>query len=410
MRLLRLAFRNLFRNKRRSGITLVAIAIGLAYMLYAATLVKGITRSAFDAGISTQAGHVVLQAEGWQEKRKPEMVVEGADALVAALRAETPDAVVAPRIYLGGLITSATDSVRVALTGFDPEAEHEIQDLHEKVVDGDWLGTDDREILIGSEMAEVLDVEVGDKVVFMGQYGTDDVTSRLFRVRGIVHTGAAAIDGRMAWTRLEGAQALLGRGPVAHTVTVHLADPGQSDAVAAAIEARFGRPGLAVLTWREALPDLVGLLRFTTASTDMLVFVLGVIAVFGVLNTILMSTLERTREFGVMRALGLQPRQVARLVLLEGMVLGMLGAAAGLLLGLALSWHLVHHGLDYEAMGMGETMETGGVVIDALVLGAWDPARMVVYTCGAVVFCVLAAVYPAWSISRLRPVEALRHH
>jgi ABC-type lipoprotein release transport system permease subunit len=408
VRLLTLASRNLLRNKRRTGITLAAIAVGLAYMFFAATLVAGMTKTGFDTAISSQAGHVVLQAEGWQDERKPTLVVEGAGALTSSLQEAYPDGVVAPRIYLGGLVTSPTTSARVALTGLDPDAERQVQDLHEDVVEGEWLGVDDREIVIGHALADALAVEVGDKLVYMGQHGTDEVTSRLFRVRGIFRTGAATIDGRMAYAHLGAAREFLGGGDVAHMVTLHLDDPGRAEEAAARIEGSLGRPGLDVRTWREALPDLVTLMEFTSVSTDMLVFVLGVLVAFGVLNTVLMSTLERTREFGVMRALGMRPRQTARLVLMEGMVLGVFGAAVGLALGLPCSWYLVENGLDYAAMGMGETMETGGVVIDSLIMGAWDPVRIAAYCVGAVLFCVLAAAYPAWSISRLPPVKALR--
>jgi len=410
MKIFKLALRNLFRNTRRTALTLAAIAVGLSLMLFTVNLQHGSYETMIRVGISSMAGHVVVQAEGYQDDKEPTLLVTDASAVVESLQASHPAAVVAPRIFLGGLLMSAGSSVGAAITGMDPQAEAQVQDLHEKLTDGEWLGDDDREILIGSDMAESLEVELGDKLVYMGQHGSDEVLSRLFRVRGIVRTGSAQLDGRLAITHLSAAQELLGGGDVANMVTLHLDDPDQAFEAASQLEAALARPELDVRHWKDALPELFAIIQVDRSSGDVMLAIIGLIVAFGVLNTMMMSVLERTREFGVMLSLGMKPRQIAWLVLLEGLVLGLLGALGGLLLGLCFSWPIVEYGLDYAELMGSETMESGGIVMDTLVFGAWDPVRMGLYFAGAVIFCVCAAIYPAWSISKLRPVQALRHH
>ncbi len=409
MKLLKLALRNLFRNGRRTLLTLAAISLGLAMMIWTVNFQSGQYAAMIDTAISSMAGHIVIQAEGYQEDPEPTLLVEDAGVIAEALRAAYPDAVVAPRIFMGGLLMSANNSVGVGISGMQAEAEAHIQTLPDKLVEGSWLGTDPLEILIGQAMAESLQVGLGDKLVYMGQNGEDEVQSRLFRVRGIFKTGAKELDGFVGVVHLQATQELLGGGDVANLVTVHM-DPDEALDAVAEVQTLIERPELDVRHWKDALPELFALLAVDRSSGDFMLAIIGLIVAFGVLNTILMSVLERTREFGVMLALGMRPRQIAQLVLFEGLVLGVLGAILGLCLGLLLSWPTVVYGIDFSAYSGGaQTMESAGVAIDTLMKAEWNPSRMAGYFFGAIVFCALAALYPAWSISKLRPVQALRH-
>ena len=410
MRMFKLALRNLFRNKRRTVLTVAAIAFGLSMMLWTVNFQKGSYTAMIRMGIGSMAGHVVVQAPGYQDDKEVTLVVGDVSGISSTLATEFPGAVVAPRITLGGLLMSTSTSTGIALNGFDPVAEAQVQDLHTKVVEGEWFGEDDREIIIGKVMADTLDVGLGDKLVFMGQNGTDEVQSRMFRVRGIYRTGANQIDGRLAYCHLAAAQELLDRGDVAHMVTLHLPDPRDSFEAADRAEVLLG-PAVDVRDWKEALPELSGMIQMDRSSGDVMMAIIGLIVAFGVLNTLLMSVLERTREFGVMLSLGMKPGQLARLVLLEGMTLGIIGALVGLALGIAFSCHAVYMGIDYAAFaGEGGAMEMEGIILDSVMKGEWDPVRMAYYLIAAVFFCVCSAIYPAWSISRLQPVQAMRHH
>lgn len=406
MKTLSLAFRNLLRNPRRTGLTAAAIAFGLALMLFNITLATGSYRAMLDAGISTLAGHVVLEHPKYGKEAELEQLVPDASQKVAAIQQRLPDARITPRIQLGGLLNSPTSSVGTGLRGMVPSVDGPISQLSDKVVAGAWLADDDdRGIVLGASLAEQLSVEVGDKVVFMGQGLGDDVESRLFRVRALFETGSAEQDGFVAVATVAAVQELVGREDAVHQIAVHLAQPERADTVAAELQ-DLADPETKVMAWRDAIPGLVGMIAADRVSNDFLMAIIGLIVAMGVLNTVLMSVLERTREFGVLLAVGMRPRRVAALVLTEGLLLGLLGAALGAILGVAVSWPLVTYGLDMREM-MGETMSTEGITISTLIMGAWDVPRMLQYLAMGALFTVLAAVYPAWHISRLTPVEAM---
>lgn len=411
MKLFLLAARNLTRNLRRTLITLAAVVFGMLFIHYTITLQTGSYREMITKGVSQLAGHVVVQAEGYQEERDADLVVTDATAVEATLKQAFPDAVVAPRIFLGGLLNSTTNSVGVALSAVDPVAEAEVQDLDDQIVEGHWLDGKDQGILIGAKMAESLGVSIGDKLVYMGQHGdATEMESHLFRVQGIFRTGSAQADGFLAMAPITAGRELMGNADVAHQVTLHLPDPDDSEAATTELRERLANhPGLAVLHWSEAIPDIYGMIQVDRASGDVMLVILGVIVAMGVFITVLMSALERTREFGVMRALGMKPGQLARLILLEGVTLGIVGSGLGLLVGLAASYTLVEYGLDMKAMSGMDNMDMGGITLSSTIYGAYNPVRMTTYTLGAMLLTTLAALYPATYVARLQPVDAMRH-
>lgn len=408
MRLFSLAARNLTRNARRTLLTVSAIAFGLGLMLMTAVLQAGQYREMLAQGISSLAGHVVVEHPLYADEPEPEYVVPNASQLVGDIRSALPAATVAPRVQLAGLMNSPKNSVGVGIRGIDPVAEAAVVDLDDKMVEGTWLEAgDDKGVIIGVHLAERLGVAIGEKVVFMGQSVGGDVESRLLRVRGVFKSGSSEIDSFVAFAPLLPVQAVLGLEDSVHQVTVHIDDPTQSAATRDVVSGFL--PGdTRAMTWDEALPDLVAFIEIDRYSGDIMMLVLGMIVAMGVLNTILMSVLERTREFGVLLALGMRPRRIAVLVLLEGFVLGLLGTLAGLAFGCMLGWYLIEYGLDYRGF-MGETIETEGIVISALMKGAWDVPRMLQFCAMSVLFTVGASVYPAWHIFRLKPVDAMRH-
>lgn len=407
MRTLILAARNLLRNARRTVLTAMAVAFGLSMMLSVVNLQAGQYQEMLRQAVGTMAGHVVVEHPDRHAEAEPELVVEGAAALEQAIAKALPDAVVAPRMEAGGLLTSTTNSVGIGLRGILPSAEAQVVDLDGQIVDGAWLEDGDtRGVLIGRSLADRLSVGVGDKVVFMGQGIDGDVESRLFRVAGVFRTGGSELDAFLAVSTMPPVQELLGRPDAVHQITVHLPDARRSDAARDAVRAVVPASS-AVLTWQEALPEMLAFIQLDRTSNDVMMAVIGVIVAMGILNTVLMSVLERTREFGVLLAIGMRPRQLAALVLTEGLVLGLGATALGVLGGLALSYPIVTVGIDYSAF-MGESLEMEGIVMSSLLKGAWDPVRMGQYAAAAVAITVLSTVYPAWYLTRFQPVDAMR--
>lgn len=407
--LLRLALRNLRRNLRRTLITGAAIGGGLSLVLVAVNMNEGSYRAMMDTAISAQAGHVVVQAKGYQADPDPLTVVTDADAVAAAARALDPDARVVQRSRIAGLLTSPNNAVGAGLLAIQPTAEATITDTHTRLSAGAWLeDADDRGVVLGAELARRLKVGVGDKVVWMAQ-GEHEVNSRMLRVRGLLRTGAIELDAGLAITTLACAQAFLEQPGAANQVSVHLPRTEGADIKAAQLAATLQRPELEVLDWQRAVPEIVEFIRADRINNIITMGIIGLIVAIGVLNTVLMSVMERIREFGVMLALGLPPRQIAGLIVLEGALLGLCAAVVGLGLGAALSWPLVHYGLDYSQMLGSDSFEAAGVVLSSRLFAAYDLPAMGAWTLAAWAMTVLATLWPAWTAARLAPVDAMRH-
>ncbi len=406
--ILRLAARNVWRNRRRSLITMAAISLGLALMIWGRNLNAGSYDEMVKVGVSQMAGHVVVQHPDWQEQRERDQLVHAAAAVADTLRAEFPHATVVSRSFLSGLLTSPNNSVGIGLNAVQPTDEAKVADWAAKVTDGAWLADDDsRGILVGIGVADTLQVDVGDKVVFMTQ-GKDEVTSRLFRVRGTLKTGSKELDGFFAIATLPAAQDLLEQPDTAHQISVHLPNPKESEAAAVRAQGLFPGDDVAVMNWMEAIPEIYQLIQMDQQYNIFFMLIVGLIVAVGVANTVLMAVMERIKEFGVLLAVGMSPRRLATLVMVEGSVLGVLSVLLGVALGAAFTWPMYAHGWDLTE-AMGESYEMSGVAISAVLYAKYDWFAMTLFAVGGVVMTVLATLYPAAKAARLEPVEAMTH-
>ena len=402
--LFRMAFRNLFRNKRRTLITMTAIALGMALIDVTITIQHGSYTDLINRGVSSIAGHVVVRSTGFADD--PESRVSESSDHAARLAGVAKDAKVQRRIMLGGLLTSTSGSAAVQAVAVEAATSREVGSMYDEMISGDWLETD-RDIIIGARLAETLDVTEGEKLVFMGQ-SDGEMTSRLFRLRGVFKTGAADVDGFMVVMPLAAAQEIVGGEDVATMVTLHLDDAGTWPEAVAAARTAFEGVDVDVLSWKEAMPDVDAFIEADRSIGQGMLFALFIIVSMGVFNTFLMSVLERTREFGVLQSIGMKPNQIAKLVLLEGALLGFFGVLLGSLIGAALSYSTIVNGLDFTE-SMGEGMSNAGVVMATHFYGAWDIPRMIFFAIACFIVTFIAAIWPAWKVSRLEPVKALRN-
>jgi ABC-type lipoprotein release transport system permease subunit len=402
-----MALKNLGRNKRRTFLAVLGIALGAALATTMSSFQYGAWTKLVGGAIAGTAGHVVVQAEGFQEERDAALVVPDSGAVAQKLGALWPDGVVVRRAFIGGLISSPRGSAAVGVVGILPEVEAPFSRLDDSVREGAWLEAGDAEgVIIGDALARTLEVGVGDKVVLMVQIGDADVESRLLRVRGISHTGAEVLDAFTATVGLGAVQPLLPGPDAAHQVAVIVASLGIGVPDLAPARAVVG-PGLALMTWREALPGLKEQMDLDTGFNDYLYGFLLLVVAVGVLNTILMGMMERVRELGVMLALGMQPRKLALLLLLEGLWIGLIGAIGSVVLSALAYKPLYIDGIDFGEM-MAEALPMA-VAFDPVLRASFDPVRSWLWPLIGVAMAVLASLYPAWQATRVQPVDAMRH-
>jgi len=263
---------------------------------------------------------------------------------------------------------------------------------------------DDAGILIGEKLAERLKVKVGSKVRVMAQRADGEIGAELYRVRGIFHSLSPTISERRVLVGEASAQKLVGVGDVAHQIVIQLDRAADADRIAARLGARLG-PRYEVLSYGELLPMLRNIERLSD-------FIMWIAAVFiyslvglGILNTVLMSVLERTREFGVLRAIGTRPGRVVAQVLGESFWIATLSGAAGLIAGLALTWYGSRHAL--LTIGGGEALEYAGTVMRSGVKTRFAPGAALTAAVLVYVMALVTALYPAWKVAKLPPAKAL---
>jgi ABC-type lipoprotein release transport system permease subunit len=406
--LFKLAARNLRRHVRRTLLTASSVSLGLALLIMGSTLGDGMHRDTVKIAVSQMAGHVVLQAKGFQEDRKLENVIDDATARQARLHKEFPDATIVPRAFLQGLLTSTGGSMGVALTAVDPEVEKKLNDIDDKIVEGEFIGDKKTDLVIGTTLADTLDVQVGDKVVLMIQSG-NEVESQLFRVKGLFKTGMEEMDGFFGLVPLSAAHEILGKDDAVHQLAVIADMDDDLKGMARRASAVAGGPNIEALTWPEAIPEVHEFIVLDDLGLWIFLAIIVIIGAIGVLNTVLMSVLERVREFGVMLSLGMSQRRLASIVIIESLLIGAVSALLGLAIGIAGSIPLENTGIDYSALMGTESMSIAGVSVSTVMYGYLDYGKAILFTGITVVVTVLAGVYPVWWAARLTPIKALAH-
>lgn len=400
-----LAFRNLWRNRRRTLLTLSAMVVSSALLILALGVFSGMIDDMLTTTTRLYHGHVVLAAPGYQERRDLHAHLP-ADAIAlpalddAALLARTP------RLRAFGLLSAAANSQPVEVLGVDPAAEPQVTTLHRQLVAGRYLRPDDRQaVVIGSVLAKKLDVAVGGEVVIVTQAADGSIGNDLLTVCGILATGDSRYDGRLALAPLPWLQELLALEGRIHEITVAVAEPMQAFAVADRLNAALPA-GIAARDWGDLLPEMREAIASFDVSRMIIVGILYFATGLGILNTCFMSVMERTREFGLLLAAGMRPWGIRRLVLLETLFLALLGSAAGLLGGVLLTWYMATVGIDLSG-AITPVTYAGSTILPRLraVFDAgnfWVPGGMLVAV------ALVTGFFPANRAARLDPVAALR--
>jgi len=401
--LLILAYRGLGRNRRRSLLSALALGIGVALLLFMAAFIEGEMRSSLELGIKLDTGHLQVRRLDYDVAKASlawEDLIDDPTAIARQVAALEPVRLATPRLYAGGILLTGDESLGVRILGIDPTSE--ANDVYRNLVGGAWLNPDDREgVLIGASLAAKRNVAVGDRIALLVNTADGGVDEQRFVVRGVYDTHTPTHDQSTILMPLSKAQAMTGAGERASTVWVMLDDMYAADAVAAALTSdRYE-----VQTWAQMNPLQLEFERYANAM--MIVFyliVLGITATVAV-NAMVMAVFERTREIGILAAIGMRERRIMALFLTESFLLAVGGVGIGLLLGGVGVYYMSVHGiyLGNMAADMGLTGFTLGDRLYGY-LTAQDAITLVIT---AFVVTLLASLYPALLAARMEPVRAL---
>ena len=403
--LLKIAWRNVWRHTRRTIIIVLAMSLTLALMMFYDGLMNGFTDAIYGNAVKVLGGNIQVHAEGYrtQADSTPLLPLADAQAVVKAAEANPATLAATQRINTGGLITSREGAFAVGITGVEPEKELSVNIIGQYVKQGRNLTSDDTDnVLIGKGLADAMGVKVGDRVTLVGRSQHKQMRQRTMTVIGIYDLGMADIEKQTVYISLGEAQMLYDLPGQATEVSIFLQHLGQETAVINSLKPSL--PGYEIESFEANYPDLAS--AITTKGGVMNVFSVIIIAIAGVgiLNLLLMAVYERTREIGVLGAMGLKPRQISFLFILEGTMIGLVGVAVGIVLGLALNGILMRVGLDFGAMTQAASYLA---LIKDRVYPTWGIEKLPMRASMVAIISALAAVIPATEAGRREPAEAL---
>lgn len=407
---LRLAWRNLWRHSRRTWLTASAMIFSNVLLVFMIALQFGSYAMMIDNTLRAFSGHLQIQREGYLDNPSMRDSIAGIEELATAARQALAAAELPARVAARGsgfaLASSEERSFAIQVIGVQPAAESGVSSLPGLVAQGRFLADDQAaEIVVGSVMARNLRVAVGDELTLLGSGRDGSFAAGVVVVAGIFESGSADMDRSFAEVPLGWFQDTFSMGDHGHSIAIAVDALDQVEAAGRALQPLLAeRPELAAPDWNELHPGLRQAIQTDLSSAWFMYGVLIILVSFSVLNTQLMSVLERTHEFGVIAALGVRPRRLAALVMLETVLMALIGLILGLLLGWLVAEYFQVNGFSYPGMAeVAERFNLPGKMYPSV-----TPFSMLLGPLVVFAFCLLAALYPALRLLRLRPVEAMR--
>ena len=405
---LRLAWRNIWRHRRRTLIVVLAIGFTMAMMMMYDGLIDGFNNAIYANAIKVLGGNIQIHAAGYQTKadQTPLLPLPGdTTALLATARALPQVESASLRLKTGGLVTDKEGAFAVSIIGIQPDQEKGVSLLAQHVIAGRYLQTGDTDLIfIGRGLAEALDVNVEDRISLSGRALHDQIRQRTVTIAGIYDLGMADIEKQTVYMTLSEAQDLYGLTNEANELTIILKQLGQEPAVMNALRPSLGN--MEIQSWEVNYPELQSTIGAKTKAMDVFSVIILVIVGIGILNLLLMAVYERTREIGVLGAFGVKQGQIVWLFVLEGALLGLIGVAIGVAMGLGLNAMLSSVGIDYSQF---TSLTSYTALISGRVYSSLGLTKLAQHVIVVLVITVLASLYPAFEASSREPAEALHY-
>ena len=421
--LMKIGWRNLWRNPRGTLLTALALGLGLTLLLISLGLVDGSHEQMVRNGVRFGTGHVVVQAQEYQDINSQELLLPASVVATTAVFLQNNSMKpvvrgVSPRLLASGLLSSAANAAGVRIMGVIPQAERAVSLIPQRIVEGKYLDDDQPSgVVIGAELARKLAVRIRGKVVLMTQAvqppdteatgaGGGEMQSTLLRVTGIFRTGVQAIDAHVIQMPLPEAQALVGVTGRVTQVAILLEREGDSLMVAQRLRKQLTGVPVEILPWRESMPALAQLFALDEDFNYVMNGVVLAMVGLGILNTILMRVLERRYEFGLCSALGLRPMQLAIMIMGESLALTAISLTLGLVLGLSVQHYFATAGLDLRWF-FHSNLPTA-LVFDPIIYSSLSLTRIASSVGIVFLMAIVISFYPALKAARTELPGALK--
>jgi putative ABC transport system permease protein len=399
-----MAWRNIWRNKMRSIIIILSITIGLFAGIAVLALYKGMMKSRVRTVIDAEVGHLQLHDSSFKKDYDPGFVLLNGAEVMKSINSIPGVKLVAPKSITNGMLGTTTGSAGVQINGIVPKLEYEASQLKKKIVEGKEFDSSRRnEIIIGKKLSKRMKLKVGSKLVLTFTDTAGAIVSGAFRVAAIYQSDNAPLDERNVYVNLHDLGSLLTTGDAFHEMVVLLQNDDKTDEVKNQLQQKF--PDLQVETWKEISPETDLLVKTTNQYSYIIMVIIMFALAFGIINTMLMAILERTKEIGMMLALGTSKLKVFLLVLAETFFLTLAGTPIGLLVGWLASSYFNKNGLDLSGMGQ-EMMSSFG--FGTMIYPEFPTDKLAGVMLIVFVTAFVSCLFPAMKALKLQPVEALR--
>jgi putative ABC transport system permease protein len=419
--LIKMAFRNIFRFKRRTFITFFAISVGLALLIITISLMNGVDKQSLSNIINCQTSHIKVFKKGYYDKRDKlpmEMTIAAPDDIRGLIKEIPGVKATESRIQFAAGLIKGMDELPALGVAVQPDLDPDLFNIKESITEGEWIKTGEAGMLVGINLAEDIDLKVGDIItVRMITSSPDEEFSWNavdLVVKGIFDTGNPAVDSARIIMPLDQARDGLGMENEVTEIVIRLnSDEDKlvtdTQAEVKKILSTLDQP-LEVYTWKDLAGTFLLVSKMKTKRSSIIIMIMLIIASMGIINTMLMAVMERTREIGMMSAMGMKKHEIIQLFIYEGGFIGAIGSLLGCILGGLGSWYLEVHGWSMGAMG--ETMKKMSQAVypvkDVFYAELTFELLVLIFILGTAI-SILATLYPARKAAKLKPIDALRH-
>lgn len=402
--LLKISWRNIWRNKLRSFAVFASVALGLWAGIFATSLANGLNQQRVSSVIENQLAHIQIHQHGFKKNFEVTKLIYNSTQVEKTLQQNENIKAYTSRTIVSGMVSSASSSQAIQIKGIIPPNEDAVIDLKKFMVEGEYFGKAGRtpSIILGKTLADKLNVKVRKKLVLKFQDADNEVIAAAFKVKGIYKTVDTRADGMTVFVEQKKLNELLGFENQAHEIAIKINDLKQLETVTQ--ELKTALPNLLVESWKEVFPGLDTADQLQAQTSMLLLYIIMLALCFGILNTMLMVVLERVREFGMLMAIGMNKVKVFFMVMFETIFLMLTATPIGLGMAWITVWYFSKYGLDFS----GQSDGLGSMGIDPIVYPSltYDYYPKVILL--VVVAAILSAIYPAIRAVRLNPAESIR--
>lgn len=399
--IVKMGFRNLLRNKKRSLLTSLAIGVGLASLMLMDGFMKGMVTNMVSNVTSTYLGHGQVHDENYISTGEAKFVITDQKKHVQRLKTHTSVQHVTVRTAVTAMVSSAADTQNIQLIGVQPSTEIYLSQMDDRIIEGRYI-ENNSDILIGEKLKEKLGVELGERIVVTTtNIATAEITQNLFRLKGVFKVGNNEMDKAMAIVHIKASQQLIGITSGVHEIAFVLHDLRQADLYQAELQNLFTSP-LKLQTWKELAPQISSMIEMSTSSTSIVVIILLLLVSLGILNTLFMSIYERLFDFSVFRALGTYSRSIVFMITSEAGCLALLSILWGFVIFMFVGGYFAIWGADYSGIDYGEMTFNEVIYLEF----TWN--QFITYPLVIFIFTVVVSLYPGVHAARLTLADTLK--